>query len=103
MDSWLQFPWLQFPRFSTARNILYGFIFGFSLSLTCSSITVYYQARRRQRLASQFKSDRIHLRDAGIISGLAGLIGWSHQMYTHIFIHLPEIREHALGPHKLTE
>jgi len=67
--------WLHLPPRSTARHIFYGVIIGFSLSLTSTSIALWYQQRKRERVSKRFEARPIELRSDEIISGVTGLIG----------------------------
>ncbi|KAF5380536.1 hypothetical protein D9615_004729 [Tricholomella constricta] len=72
----LQLPsWIRWPSQSTARHVLYGVIIGFSLSLTSTSLALYYQAQKRQRITAKFVSRPIELRSDEVLSGVTGLIG----------------------------
>ncbi|KAF4567252.1 hypothetical protein EYR40_006249 [Pleurotus pulmonarius] len=57
------------------RQILYGVILGVSLSIASTSLAVYYQARKRERLAAQYQPRPIELRRDEVLSGVTGLIG----------------------------
>lgn len=67
--------WIRIPTRATARHVLYGIILGFSLSLTSTSLALYYQSRKRERIAAQFAARPIELRSDEILSGVTGLIG----------------------------
>ncbi|KAF8070786.1 tryptophan synthase beta subunit-like PLP-dependent enzyme [Lyophyllum atratum] len=72
----LQLPsWIHWPSQSTARHVLYGVIVGFSLSLTSTSLALYYQSQKRHRLTAKFVPRPIELRSDEILSGVTGLIG----------------------------
>ncbi|KIM78831.1 hypothetical protein PILCRDRAFT_792674 [Piloderma croceum F 1598] len=65
--SWLS-PWIP-------RHLLYGIIIGVSLSLSSTSLALFYQSRKRDRVAAQFDPRPIELRSDEILSGVTGLIG----------------------------
>jgi cysteine synthase len=69
--------WFRWPCPSTARHILYGVIIGFSLSLTSSSLALYFQARKQRRSVARFQVEPrpIELRSDDVLSGVTGLIG----------------------------
>ncbi|TFK44300.1 PALP-domain-containing protein [Crucibulum laeve] len=67
--------WLHWPSRSTARHVIYGVIIGFSLSLTSTSIALYYQQRKRERISKKFTPRPIELRSDEVVSGVTGLIG----------------------------
>ena len=67
--------WFRLPPRTTARHIFYGIIIGFSLSLTSTSIALWYQERKQERLSKQFEARPIELRSDEILNGVTGLIG----------------------------
>ncbi|KAG5720481.1 Cysteine synthase 2 [Termitomyces sp. T112] len=67
--------WIRWPSHSTTRHVLYGIIIGFSLSLTSTSLALYYQTRKRQKIAEKFTPRPIELRIDEVVSGVTGLIG----------------------------
>lgn len=69
--------WIRWPAPATARHVLYGVLVGFSLSLTSTSVALYIQSRRRQRLTAKFEPRPIELRSDEVLSGVTGLIGTS--------------------------
>lgn len=70
---------MRLPTPATARHLLYGIVIGLSLSLSSTSLALYYQSRKRDRLAPQFDPRPIELRSDEIISGVTGLIGMLHR------------------------
>ncbi|KZT71729.1 PALP-domain-containing protein [Daedalea quercina L-15889] len=67
--------WLyNLPR-TTARHIFYGVLIGFTLSLTSTSVALWYQERKQERISKQFEARPIELRSDEIIDGVTGLIG----------------------------
>jgi hypothetical protein len=75
--SWLS-SWIHLPTPATARHLLYGIILGFSLSLSSTSLALYYRSRKRDRLVARFDPRPIELRSDEILSGVTGLIGALH-------------------------
>ncbi|KAI0935385.1 hypothetical protein AcV7_003835 [Taiwanofungus camphoratus] len=77
--SWLSYlhlpSWVHLPTPSTARHVFYGILIGVSLSLTSTSVALYYQERKRERLSRQFEARPIELRSDEVIKGVTGLIG----------------------------
>lgn len=67
--------WVRLPPRTTARHIFYGIIIGFSLSLTSTSIALWYQERKQERLSKRFEARPIELRSDEILNGVTGLIG----------------------------
>lgn len=67
--------WFRLPPRTTARHIFYGIVIGFSLSLTSTSIALWFQERKQQRLSNQFAARPIELRSDEILGGVTGLIG----------------------------
>ncbi|KAH9948625.1 PALP-domain-containing protein [Amylocystis lapponica] len=67
--------WLHLPAPATARHIFYGILIGFSLSLTSTTLALYYQQRERERSSRQFKPRPIELRSDEVLKGVIGLIG----------------------------
>ncbi|KAM5530530.1 hypothetical protein V8D89_015807 [Ganoderma adspersum] len=65
----------KFPTGSSAKQLLYGVLVGFALSLTTSSVNNYFQERRRKNAASSFEPRPIELRSDEVVDGVAGLIG----------------------------
>ncbi|KAJ7579119.1 PALP-domain-containing protein [Mycena floridula] len=57
------------------RHIFIGLALGFSLSITTTSLTLWYQRRKRERIIANFEARPIELRSDEILSGVAGLIG----------------------------
>ncbi|KAH7920617.1 PALP-domain-containing protein [Leucogyrophana mollusca] len=75
----LQLPsWLRFSN-AAVRHLTYGILIGFSLSVTSTSLTLYWRTRRRKRLLADnsklFEPRAIELRSDDILSGVTGLIG----------------------------
>lgn len=67
--------WIRWPSQSTTRHVLYGVLIGFSLSLTSTSLALYYQSRKRRRKTAKFAPRPIELRSDEVLSGVTGLIG----------------------------
>lgn len=60
------------------RQVSYGILIGFTLSVSVTSITHYFAERRRQdRLQKQTSFRPIELRSDEIVRGVTGLIGVS--------------------------
>lgn len=59
------------------RHLLYGVLLGFSLSVTSTSLALYFQERKRQRVQEQFEPRPIELRSDEVLDGVTGLIGGS--------------------------
>lgn len=80
MPSWLSsvkpagLPF-HFPSALTVRHVVYGMLIGFSLSITSTSIALYFQQRKRERVNDQFEARPIELRSDDVIDGVTGLIG----------------------------
>lgn len=70
MSSWLPSP-------SAARHIFYGILIGFSLSLSSTSLALYYRDKRREEVEKAVESVArpIELRSDEILDGVTGLIG----------------------------
>ena len=69
-------PWIfRWP----SRHLLYGILIGFSVSVTSTSLAVYYNSRKKLRSAPNFTERPIELRSDEILSGVTGLIGMSDQ------------------------
>lgn len=70
MASWLPSP-------SAARHIFYGILIGFSLSLSSTSLALYYHNKRREDAEKAVESvpRPIELRSDEILDGVTGLIG----------------------------
>ena len=79
--------WLRLPPRATARHIFYGIIIGFSLSLTSTSIALWYQERKQERLSKQFEARPIELRSDEILNGVTGLIGVHCSGFQRIEVH----------------
>lgn len=77
--SWL--PTFKLPSPVALRQLVYGVVLGFSLSLATTSLTLWYQARQRERqrriTEGQFEYEPrpIELRSDEIVRGVTGLIG----------------------------
>ncbi|KAI3613690.1 cysteine synthase [Moniliophthora roreri] len=67
--------WFHLPSHTAVRQLFYGIIIGFSLSITSTSIALYYKARKEERLARQFDPRPIELRSDEVLPGVTGLIG----------------------------
>ncbi|GJE90025.1 cysteine synthase [Phanerochaete sordida] len=63
------------PSALTVRHVLYGVLLGFSLSVTSTSLALYFQERKRERLQDQFEPRPIEIRSDEVVDGVAGLIG----------------------------
>ncbi|KAI0338299.1 PALP-domain-containing protein [Trametopsis cervina] len=57
------------------RQLFYGVLLGFSLSITSTSLALYYQERKRARIEDKFEPRPIELRSDEVIDGVTGLIG----------------------------
>ena len=69
-----------------SRQLVYGVLLGFSLSVTSTSVALYFQERKRQRIQERFEPRPIELRSDEIIDGVTGLIGEVLQLqFTHLF------------------
>lgn len=86
---------------TTARHFFYGIIIGFSLSLTSTSIALWYQERKQQRLSKQFTARPIELRSDEILNGVTGLIGACCDGATRRG--LQKDRKHTADTHKLAQ
>ena len=77
MASWLSSfsSWFRFPQASTTRHIFYGIVLGLSLSVTSTSLVLYTQKRRRERLERIYDKRPIELRSDEVVDGVTGLIG----------------------------
>ena len=79
--SWLS-SWIRLPTPAAARHLLYGIIIGFSISLSSTSLALYYRSRKRDRVAARFDPRPIELRSDEILSGVTGLIGmWQRDIW----------------------
>ncbi|KZP34447.1 PALP-domain-containing protein [Athelia psychrophila] len=70
--------WIRLPTPGAARHLLYGILLGVSLSMSSTTLALYYQARKRERLeriTKNFSLRPIELRSDEICAGVAGLIG----------------------------
>lgn len=94
-------PWVRLTSRTTARHIFYGIIIGFSLSLTSTSIALWYQERKQQRLSKQFTARPIELRCDEILNGVTGLIGACCDGTTRRG--LQKDRKHTANTHKLAQ
>lgn len=69
MTSWIPSP-------ATARNLFYGVVIGFTLSMTATSLAQTYQRRKRDKQDSLLGAlHPIELRSDDVLDGIAGLIG----------------------------
>lgn len=68
---------LQLPSSLTIRHLVYGALIGFSLSVTSTSLALYWQQRKREREQDKFEPRPIELRSDEVVDGVAGLIGRS--------------------------
>ena len=69
---------LQLPSVLTVRHLVYGALIGFSLSVTSTSLALYWQQRKRERIQERFEPRPIELRSDEVVDGVAGLIGRWH-------------------------
>ncbi|KAJ4479181.1 tryptophan synthase beta subunit-like PLP-dependent enzyme [Lentinula aciculospora] len=69
--------WYKPPSQSSLRYLFYGILLGLSFSLTSTSLALFFQARRRRRLAAHdhFEPRPIELRSDEVLNGVTGLIG----------------------------
>ncbi|KAK0449112.1 PALP-domain-containing protein [Armillaria borealis] len=67
--------WWRIPSPPTVRHVIYGLFLGFSLSLTSTSIALFFQRRKQERIAAQFEARPIELRSDEVLKGVTGLIG----------------------------
>ena len=65
--------WIPSP--SSARNLFYGILIGFSLSLTSTSLALYYHERKRSKPDLPLQLRPIELRGDEVLDGITGLIG----------------------------
>ncbi|KAK0503991.1 PALP-domain-containing protein [Armillaria luteobubalina] len=65
----------RIPSPPTIRHVIYGLFLGFSLSLTSTSIALFFQRRKQERIAAQFEARPIELRSDEVLKGVTGLIG----------------------------
>ncbi|EDR11926.1 uncharacterized protein LACBIDRAFT_246912 [Laccaria bicolor S238N-H82] len=59
----------------SVRSVLLGVLLGFSLSVTSTSLALYFQQKRRERVAAKFTPRPIELRSDEVVAGVTGLIG----------------------------
>ncbi|KIK09826.1 hypothetical protein K443DRAFT_433 [Laccaria amethystina LaAM-08-1] len=59
----------------SVRSVLIGVFLGFSLSVTSTSLALYFQQKRREREAAKFTPRPIELRSDEVVAGVTGLIG----------------------------
>ena len=110
----MKFPnieaFFQLPN-TAIRQISYGVLIGFTLSLSATSIAHYCSERRRQeRLEKQTSSRPIELRSDEIVRGVTGLIGVSPLSVMSLVEGLivdayavQRTRKHAVGENQLVE
>ncbi|KAK0244244.1 PALP-domain-containing protein [Armillaria nabsnona] len=67
--------WWRIPSPPTVRHVIYGLFLGFSLSLTSTSIALFFQRRKQERIVAQFEARPIELRSDEVLKGVTGLIG----------------------------
>ncbi|PBK74829.1 PALP-domain-containing protein [Armillaria solidipes] len=67
--------WCRIPSSPTVRHVIYGLFLGFSLSLTSTSIALFFQRRKQERIVAQFEARPIELRSDEVLKGVTGLIG----------------------------
>lgn len=70
------------------RQLVYGVLLGFSISVTSTSLALYFQQRRQERIQEQFEPRPIELRSDEIIDGVTGLIGQAAPVLTCDFCSL---------------
>src|ERR1700722_17468009 len=80
MSSWIRL--MATPKIT--RHLLYGIIIGFSLSLSSTSLALYYQSRRN-RSTVRFDPRPIELRSDEILPGVTGLIGMMQCLFKLYF------------------
>jgi cysteine synthase len=68
------------------QQLFYGILIGFSLSVTSTSLALYFQERRRERIQNQFEARPIELRSDEVIDGVTGLIGMMPQSFLFIIL-----------------
>ena len=85
LDSLQRFVPSLFKPQNTAnvRFLVYGILFGFSFSLTTTSLALYYREKRQRDIMSRFTPRPIELKTDEIVHGVTGLIGrpictWGH-------------------------
>jgi hypothetical protein len=89
MISWLAESrlsvWFRQPPHSHLRHVLLGVALGISLSLTSTSLALYFQAQKRDRINAKLDQESlpIELRNDEVLDGVIGLIGIQHT-YTDI-------------------
>ncbi|KIP06109.1 hypothetical protein PHLGIDRAFT_73165 [Phlebiopsis gigantea 11061_1 CR5-6] len=66
---------LQLPNSLSVRHLVYGALIGFSLSVTSTSLALYWQQRKREREQDKFEPRPMELRSDEVVDGVAGLIG----------------------------
>ena len=59
----------------SVRSVLIGVFLGFSISVTSTSLALYFQEKRRERVAAKFTPRPIELRSDEVVAGVTGLIG----------------------------
>ncbi|KAG7442961.1 PALP-domain-containing protein [Guyanagaster necrorhizus] len=67
--------WFKIPSRPMIRHVIYGIFLGFSLSLVSTSIALFFQRRKQERIAAQFEPRPIELRSDEVLKGVTGLIG----------------------------
>ena len=77
LPSWIKY----YPSPSNLRHLTYGILLGFSLSVTATSLALYYRDRKQRQLISRFEPRPIELRSDEIIDGVTGLIGLPFSFY----------------------
>ncbi len=90
MLSWLTDPFHNVSsrlHSLVTRQLVYGVLLGFSLSVTSTSLALYFQQRRQARIQDRFEPRPIELRSDEIIDGLTGLIGEVCQCTPLFFAH----------------
>lgn len=78
---------IPLPTALTMRHIFYGVIIGVSLSLTSTSLALYYERRKRERRIEHFEPRPIELRSDEVLEGVTGMIGSCIFMYARMFVY----------------
>lgn len=84
----------------SVRSVLIGVFLGFSLSVTSTSLALYFQQKRRERVAAKFTPRPIELRTDEVVAGVTGLIGVLAQV---IPFFTDRRRKHTFGQDQLSE
>ncbi len=95
--------WWRIPSPPTVRHVIYGLFLGFSLSLTSTSIALFFQRRKQERIAAQFEARPIELRSDEVLKGVTGLIGACHKVFSTLISTDPMGRKYAVGQNQFPE